>query len=290
MSAPIDRALVTWLRQIGALGPNGIEITSGGELLLSASGARDMEAGRTLYAVLLTYAPKLQVNLLSPDSCGADAQPGVLPTLAPEPVPRSQCAPPPSKSPISGSSPHGAMGSPTASSSAATSASKPKAGSKKAKQEAVERLSPQARLYNWTVLAGLLDKFGFTLEPDIKTLIVAGDVEILVDMVKSVHQHLVHREQAVQRSQAEAEESRRLQKQQAHALKALGKGPRKQKVSGRAPAVFPVKSYAELASRPPAEVETASPPPPPSQPEPLPSPPKDSAEASEQPQPVPQPQ
>eukprot|EP01012_Entosiphon_sulcatum_P031905 TRINITY_DN40626_c0_g1_i1.p1 TRINITY_DN40626_c0_g1~~TRINITY_DN40626_c0_g1_i1.p1 ORF type:complete len:609 (-),score=105.71 TRINITY_DN40626_c0_g1_i1:25-1851(-) len=48
----------------------------------------------------------------------------------------------------------------------------------------------QARLYNWNLLQSMLQQRGYKLENDVKTLIVAGDTEILLDTLRDVQNHL----------------------------------------------------------------------------------------------------
>lgn len=46
--------------------------------------------------------------------------------------------------------------------------------------------SPAAKLYNWNIVADALSKFGYNLEPDIKSLIVAGDVDMIAELLRDL--------------------------------------------------------------------------------------------------------
>ena len=48
-------------------------------------------------------------------------------------------------------------------------------------------MTPSAKLYNWNVVTRALDIYGVKLEDDIKSLIIAGDLQIIVEMLQQVH-------------------------------------------------------------------------------------------------------
>ena len=48
--------------------------------------------------------------------------------------------------------------------------------------------NPAARLYNWNILANVFSMFNITLDPDTKSLIIAGDREMLTEVLKQIYQ------------------------------------------------------------------------------------------------------
>lgn len=50
-----------------------------------------------------------------------------------------------------------------------------------------DMISPAARLYNWNIIADSLSAFGYHIDPDIKSLIVAGDVDMIAEVIKDLY-------------------------------------------------------------------------------------------------------
>ena len=46
--------------------------------------------------------------------------------------------------------------------------------------------TPTARLYNWNIIKTALDSYGIPLGIDEKSLIIAGDLQIITDLLKSI--------------------------------------------------------------------------------------------------------
>lgn len=46
--------------------------------------------------------------------------------------------------------------------------------------------SPAAKLYNWNIIADSLSRFGYHIDPDIKSLIVAGDVDMIAEVLRDL--------------------------------------------------------------------------------------------------------
>lgn len=44
-----------------------------------------------------------------------------------------------------------------------------------------------SKLYNWNVLVQALDAFGIVIDPDTKALIVAGDQEMVVEVLSQIY-------------------------------------------------------------------------------------------------------
>lgn len=48
--------------------------------------------------------------------------------------------------------------------------------------------SPASKLYNWKILSTALDEFGIKVDPDSRSLIIAGDREIVIEILKQIYQ------------------------------------------------------------------------------------------------------
>ena len=53
--------------------------------------------------------------------------------------------------------------------------------------------TPASRLYNWNLLADAMKKLGMSLDTDIKSLIVAGDFDMINELLKDIHDSETHR-------------------------------------------------------------------------------------------------
>ena len=49
-----------------------------------------------------------------------------------------------------------------------------------------EMNNPAAKLYNWNIITDSLSKFGYNVEPDIKSLIIAGDVDMIAEILRDL--------------------------------------------------------------------------------------------------------
>ncbi len=49
-------------------------------------------------------------------------------------------------------------------------------------------MTPAAKLYNWNVVTKALDIYGVKLEDDVKSLIIAGDLQMIVDTLQRIHE------------------------------------------------------------------------------------------------------
>ena len=47
--------------------------------------------------------------------------------------------------------------------------------------------SPSAKIYNWNLLVQVFRNFSVTVDPDVKSLIVAGDNEMILELLKELH-------------------------------------------------------------------------------------------------------
>lgn len=50
--------------------------------------------------------------------------------------------------------------------------------------------TPAARLYNWNVLYENMKQLGFTLDQDLKSLLVSGDVQIINEFLKDIYESI----------------------------------------------------------------------------------------------------
>jgi CH-like domain in sperm protein len=53
-----------------------------------------------------------------------------------------------------------------------------------------EQSTPAARLYNWNVLYENMKHLGFALDPDLKSLLVSGDVQIINEFLKEIYESI----------------------------------------------------------------------------------------------------
>ncbi len=51
-----------------------------------------------------------------------------------------------------------------------------------------DSMTPAAKLYNWNVITKALEVYGVHTEDDVKSLIVAGDLQLLVDLLQQVRE------------------------------------------------------------------------------------------------------
>lgn len=49
--------------------------------------------------------------------------------------------------------------------------------------------NPASRVFNWGILSNSLKQFSFTLDGELKSLIISGDTELLADVLKDIHNH-----------------------------------------------------------------------------------------------------
>ena len=49
-----------------------------------------------------------------------------------------------------------------------------------------ELYTPAARIYNWNILTEAFKKFNVIIEPDVKSLIISGDREMLLELLKEL--------------------------------------------------------------------------------------------------------
>jgi len=47
--------------------------------------------------------------------------------------------------------------------------------------------TPAARLYNWTLLTETFKQYHIIIDDDLKTLLIAGDLEITYEILKEIH-------------------------------------------------------------------------------------------------------
>lgn len=47
--------------------------------------------------------------------------------------------------------------------------------------------NPAGKLYNWTIIAKKLEQFDIIIDQDLKTLLMAGDLEIIHEVLKDVY-------------------------------------------------------------------------------------------------------
>ncbi len=50
-----------------------------------------------------------------------------------------------------------------------------------------DTITPTGKLYNWNVLVELLQLVNVTIEQDVKVLIIAGDTEMLNDLLSQIY-------------------------------------------------------------------------------------------------------
>ena len=48
--------------------------------------------------------------------------------------------------------------------------------------------SPAAKLYNWNIITDFLLKINFKLDNDIKSLIIAGDTDMIIELLKDLYE------------------------------------------------------------------------------------------------------
>ena len=47
--------------------------------------------------------------------------------------------------------------------------------------------TPAGKLYNWTLIAKQLGKFQIIIDHDLKTLLMAGDLEMIYEVLKDIY-------------------------------------------------------------------------------------------------------
>ena len=57
----------------------------------------------------------------------------------------------------------------------------------RAPQNLKEIHTPAAKLYNWSLLAESFKQYHIVIDDDLKTLLIAGDLEIIYEILKETH-------------------------------------------------------------------------------------------------------